>query len=198
MTKQIFQIWPHRLLHLHNAAGLVWEGDTAIVSVNGPFTTHHEGCFHTVWWFFKGYQKMGLQHEHPPTSPTKQAMPTVRHLQGHSLSVGLLTWTKARSWPGRLMLDMRGGECAGNILYRETWGGRTSGGGWGISGRGCRTSGRGWRLGAKGGRVGVVKLFILHVQTALGTQERLAGAVGALTFQTLRGLRWPRVTLPYQ
>lgn len=36
-----------------------------------------------------------------------------------------------------------------------------------------------------------VEVFVLHVKAAGGTQERLAGAVGALALQTLRRLRGP-------
>lgn len=39
-------------------------------------------------------------------------------------------------------------------------------------------------LGSESG----VEVFILHVKAAGGTEERLAGAVGALAFQTLRRL----------
>lgn len=39
----------------------------------------------------------------------------------------------------------------------------------------------GRKLGSKLG----LKLFILHVKAARGTQERLTGAVGTLTLQTL-------------
>ena len=63
-------------------------------------------------------------------------------------------------------------ECAGNVLWstgkEERWG----------------NSDGGWMPGVKGR----VKLFVLHVQTALRAQERLAGAVGALALQALRGL----------
>lgn len=44
--------------------------------------------------------------------------------------------------------------------------------------------------GQGGGRPGLrVGVLVLHVKAALGTQERLAGAVGAVALQTLCGLR---------